>query len=189
MFNLSSIQEVLTAVQSLATIIALIIGGGWALYQFRLFRQRSLKAKVSQKIYSETIEQDNKTYTLLKLCIYLENIGTVKLQPDYGFIRIQEVDPLPDSAVNDLFAGEGAVKQGDPSYGWPLIVEHDQILTGDNERLIEPGETDEIHADFIINPTTSKVLLHCFIGNVSRDNKIGWSSKTLYNITSNEVLI
>ena len=77
----------------LFTVIAIIIGGYWALFQFNITRTRYPRADLTHQISHRPIPNSK---MLLTVILTIRNQGQVGLNVRSGFTRIQLMVPLPD---------------------------------------------------------------------------------------------
>lgn len=90
------------SIKNIIEVIAILIGGGWALYRFGLFRERFPSMEISNGI--NYIGENSSEYLLELYCV-VENKGKVRkwLAPfDFELLYLEESDPFEsNSEVNE----------------------------------------------------------------------------------------
>lgn len=179
-------KEFVSVLQSVATILAIVFAGLW----FWQRRQKLPRAKASHKIQSWRLS-DNRW--LLRVTTCVENTGEVLLEFHNGFVRVQQMMPWPDVVIPP----PPKTVDGKTEVEWPLLAEM-EIDFKAVQREIEPHETDEIYAEFILPSEVVMVVAYTYLRNVkkpyedplsSRDNiqkEIGWSAITIHTLTTRE---
>jgi len=168
--SLAQGKDLAAIVQSMFTVLAIVVGGFWS---WRLFFRKRLNrpwAKVTNHVEHRRRE-DGKT--LLHVAVHIENVGQVLLRVAEGFVRVQQV--LPSDVA---CSGECNVEE----FPYSLIKEK-SILQGTQE--IEPGEEDERHFDFLLEEHVKTVIVYSHIRNLSKRN-IGWNATTFCDIPPEE---
>jgi len=172
-------KDLLEAVHSLASIIALGVGGVWAYNAFIRKRETYPRANVSHRIMHRSICSEK---TLLRVAVYIENPGDVLLSLAHGMIRIQEMSPWLTSLKQISVSPIGYAADGDTEIAWPRICER-EFRWKSGEREIEPGETDECHFDFVIDASIDTVLVYTYFRNHSKlHRQIGWNTTNVYSL-------
>lgn len=71
-------------------------------------------------------------------------------------------------------------KEDEAEAPWPLLSEVE--LSGEKDE-IEPGESEEFHFDFVIDPEIETVIVYSYVKNqIKRDREIGWNKTSVYDI-------
>ena len=86
---------------TIATIIALSVGGWFALFKIRIFRELKPHMTVSQDV---TYRHIGSQYIHIMGKASIHNSSKVAVQIDQAFIRVQAVAPISDNEVEVLFA-------------------------------------------------------------------------------------
>jgi hypothetical protein len=179
-------KDFVSILQGIATILAIVFGGLW----FWQRRQKLPRAKATHKIQSWQLPDKR---WLLRVTTYIENNGEVLLEFHHGFIRVQQMMPWPD----EITPPPMDTKDGQTEVEWKQLAQMNiDFKTG--QREIEPHETDEIHAEFILPSEVEMVVVYSYLHNVKkpyedpffpRDNNqkdIGWSATTIHKLTASE---
>lgn len=180
MVNLPTIKDILDIAQSLSIILASITAGIWALWLFKARRQSHPRAKIKHKISHRTIINGK---VLLSIVVTISNIGEVLIQLEKSQIRVSQVLPPKDELLDRL----------DPKASFTLDEKKSSITLwpeigywpDDWNHKIEPGESRQVSAHFVIEPDVEIVLIYSHITNVKESNPnldLGWELETLYDL-------
>ena len=102
---------------------------------------------------------------LLMVDVIHSNVGGVKVKLTSGDVKIYSLDP-PD------------LQDTDESSVWNLQAEKTEIPGGD--LLIEPGESDQIHYEFILSDD-APLRIYTYYKNPSTPGNTGWLNWSLYD--------
>ncbi|MCP4255181.1 MAG: hypothetical protein GY775_17595 [Candidatus Scalindua sp.] len=171
--RLSRVKNAAEIAQSVATVIAIICAGVWALFTFVLQehekdvkREISLKANITHTI---THHQINANQTWVRVSIGISNRGNTLLDLKTGTIAIHQILPLQSDNI---------FKVKNYRADWPVIeVARDQKLN----IKIEPGEDDRLDYDFEIPGNVQTAEIYSYFQNPENPN-IGWSKSTVYDL-------
>lgn len=166
--------------QSLGVIIGIIVGGYWTYRGFVQNRQKYPRANLSHKIFFIELP-NNKKYLQVKVII--TNIGNVLICLECGFTRITQILPFEED-INEFDSIECEIE-------WPMI-DKKSISSGNKKCEIEPGESDELNFDFIIDSDINLINIYSYFSNIKkksifskmikRERDIGWQITTIYNL-------
>lgn len=172
---------VLRVIQSLFTILAIIVGGIWTYMLFVKRRQRYPRANITQQIEHYPLS-DRKV--LLRVALRICNEGEILLSLVSGFARVQQMIPCSIDLSGSTSDQETSAEHCEPEAEWPLLSEK-KLKFQKGEREIEPGETDELHFDFVIDPDVQLVVVYSYLKNVKkRRREIGWNVTSIYDLRS-----
>jgi hypothetical protein len=161
------------AFKDLAEITALVVAGVWTYMLFVQGRTRFPRASITHRITHHSTDSGP---TLLQVKAVIKNDGTVILRIPNSSFRVQRVLPLPDNVVALLDKGEDPVVEGNSEVVWERASPPRRRTL---QMQIEPGESDEVLADFFIDPELRLVEVYTFFENEkARPN--GWGLTTLY---------
>lgn len=172
-------RNIAQTIQSIVTIIGVIMAGYWFLKR----RQINPRAKLTHKIIHHTL--DDKTL-LIRVTATIENIGNVLIEIDHAVIRINWVLPLIEDVAKSI---ERAEKSKSLEIEFPQI-DAKELNLKESKIIVEPGESDNIDCDFILKTDDfpdriATVIVHCHIRNIElkyRDEPLGWSFQECYNL-------
>jgi hypothetical protein len=177
--SLESWKSVAEIFQATVTGGALIAAGIWTYQLFVRKREAAQRAKVSHEISSLVLVGPHR---LVHVAATVENTGQTLIRLHDGFIRIQRVLPLSDAEHAKLAEGLDLVPNGEREVPWPLINERLYNWNA-GEAEIEPGETEVLHADFVIDGAVEAVFIYTYVRNVAKpDRHIGWCRTTPYTL-------
>jgi hypothetical protein len=107
----------------------------------------------------------------------ITNAGKVPITVRHALFRIQQVSPLADEVLASVEASADPVPEGEPEINWPGLgereYEKDRVLVE-----VEPGESDVVTTDFVIESDVETVQVYSFLWNVTKTD-IGWGLTTI----------
>jgi hypothetical protein len=165
------------------------MGGLWAYILFIKRRQRFPQAMITHTILHRNIQPsveldegsrvENKV--LLRVAVTIANKGNILLKLKQGVTWVQKVLPLPKSVIEDIEYGVNPIKENETEIGWTL-VDYRPHTWRRNRLQIEPGESETIYCDVIIDSTIQTVLLYSHFKNRKKRHQLGWSLSTIYDL-------
>ncbi|MCK4225153.1 MAG: hypothetical protein KAX39_08220, partial [candidate division Zixibacteria bacterium] len=173
------VKDIGEALQPIAIVIALILGGAWSYMLFIKNRQKFPRANITHKISHKPISNNK---VLLNVAAEISNTGDVLLSLLAGTTRVQQVLPLLPEMLNTINEGKDPVSEETTEIEWPLIKEKEKNWKK-REFEIEPGEKDQIMYDFIIDYDIETVVVYSHFKNVKKGSRnIGWELTTVYDL-------
>lgn len=98
--------------------------------------------------------------------------------------RIQRVLPLSDDLAESIGEGRDPVPEGGTEVAWPLYQCHEQEFRK-GECEIEPGESQDINHDFIVDTGLETVEVYSYVTNERKaERTLVWDLTTLYDLTN-----
>jgi len=173
--------DIKTAVEigKLISPIAVITAAIWGYVKY--FRQR-LKyphADIDLSI-DDVLVNSNKR--LVHVGIIIKNCGNTLISPEYAELRLRQVIPVPCDIEDIIKNDTDPVPDGKAEITWPMIIGREWNLRGELE--IEPGESDTLHSDFIIDNEISTIQLYSFVKNpVKKKPDLGWTKTILFSLS------
>ncbi len=121
-------------------------------------------------------------WQLFQVALRVQNKGEVLIELKSAEVRLHQLVPAPESLVDALEAGEAPVKTEGGEIDWPILDSHrSEWQEGVVE--IEPGESDEFHADFVIGADVATVQTYAYVENKAKEPKdIGWPLQRIYDL-------
>lgn len=171
---------VLQWIQGIVTVLAVVVGGVWAYILFVRRRQRYPRANITQDLLHLDLADGKR---LLRVTVRIKNEGEVLLSLASGFCRVQQLLPSSDDLANALAAlpNDRCV---DSEVAWPQLAER-RVEFRRGEREIEPGESDELCFDFIVDADVEVVSAYTYLKNVEkRRREIGWGATSVLDLRS-----
>jgi hypothetical protein len=185
-------KDVASIVQSVATVIAIVVGGAWSYLLFIKERREYPHANLQQ---SATHAQLGPNANLLRVGVAITNAGTTRMDLKSAIIKIQQVLPLTDCvdpkicAKAEIEAAKPGVPRSAARFSWPTLSQLDQQYEGNKE--IEPSEKDFIDAEFVLPSHVTLVRIYAYVRNDSKPHsdkqQIGWSVSNYYNLVNGEL--
>ena len=179
--NTSRIEFASRALQGYVTVVAIIAGGAFAIYRFRIFRMLEPHIVVSQEISHRVVGQ---SYVHIFVTAMLHNNSKVEVEIRRATFALQMISPMTDFAV-EVFDAEASV-DGNPSYiQWPTL--HEATRTWEESDLtIEPGGSHSEPFEFIISNDVKSVLIYTYFYNSAHIQQAsysrGWGATTVHDI-------
>jgi hypothetical protein len=169
----------LDAIQSVAMIGAIIAGGIWTYMLFIEQRQQYPHLKIEHNVEHLPLPDHR---ILLFVDISQSDIGTVKLSFTSAEIKIYSLEPrtLGDDAVNKLNEGTQLETEESPDL-WEIVAERKTKWQRD-ELVVEPGESNQLHYEFILSDDVGPLLIYSYFKNPAITKRdIGWMTRSLYD--------
>jgi hypothetical protein len=170
-------KEFLEALQAIATIVAILVGGWWTYTLFVAQGGFSPGIKIDYDISSKALSRNT---VLLHLRVRAENTGRSLVEWGEADVRVQQILPLDKNLQRSFATGDQLVPQDSNVVRWPVLCRY---LTNIDYKL-RPGEIDAIDFDFILPSKVKTVRVYSFIGekaSTTKDPK-GWSQSSIFNI-------
>lgn len=178
--SLKANKEALEALESFCTIIAIIAGGFWALAHFYRRRERFPRARFEQDVVSWEISEQHR---VVRVKLTIHNHGEVLLPVSNGFTWIQQVKPWPPELLAAIAAGKSPLVDEETEVRWPLMDERKFAFSGQKE--LEPGESDELNLDFVIDKSAEEILIYSHVDNDKKlGRNMGWSVTSVHSFTA-----
>jgi hypothetical protein len=163
-------NHLFSSIQSIATTLAIIVGGGWAYYEFWYKRETYPKLEVTHNVSFMRISEEE---CLVMTRIGVKNAGSTLINLDNYKTWLQRVYPLDKQIENKVKDGTDIVDAKRGHVIWPLISER----TGD-QVILEPGEGDTVYQDFLASTPLEIVRLSTHFP--KEDGQGVWQSASLH---------
>ena len=174
-------KDFFTIVQSIITSAAIIIGGIWTYLLFVRQRLRFPKVNIDLHVYDTVLPEGAR---LIHVEIRITNVGSVIFRSDSAELRLRQMVPIPDELREPVEKGHDPVPNGETEIEWPMIAGR-KWNWKKGEFEIEPGESDSIHADYIIPSIAQITEFYCFISNAKKKRKgTGWTITKIHEFNS-----
>jgi len=151
----------ITDFKILAGITAMIVGGMWSYYIFIAERTHSPKMDMNFEI---DCNQFDDKYYLISTKLKIKNTSKVLLEPTSAQIKLQKILPDTKDYKELSFDEFNMLKEGDINLYWPMLGQRDWLKDKAPVKL-EPGETDELAADFFLLETAELIRLYGSVQN------------------------
>lgn len=179
--------------QSLATTIAIFIAGFWTYRLFIQRRQRYPRAKITHLLLFRIPIGGEKV--VLRVTVRIENSGEVLLKLASGRVWVQQVQPLPPHFLKEVDRTNDLITTEENEYEWPLLSECN-FDWSEIDQEVEPGESDEIHCDFVVDANVRSILVYSYMKNESKKRRglvpwkkreIGWNTTTWHDFSTSDL--
>lgn len=180
----SELPDNYATLQSIATTIALALGGIWAYFQFVLYRNQQPHLTVSQQVTFRSVNAD---YFQVNAVGLLNNTSRVKVEIQKVSFQLQQVAPI-SSLDTERLRDEVFVSKEREDIQWPVLYERTREW---NARLcvVEPGETLEITCEFIVPSAMKSIIIYTYVHNSQYKGNLkrvqGWPKSTICDLTVN----
>ena len=111
----------LDRLQSLVTIVAIIVGGYWTYRLFVMKRELRAHLNINSAVVSKIISPG---VVLIHLSMSVQNTGEGLVTLGDADIRVQQVSPLAHSLQKSLNEGKQLVPKGQNIVPWPLVCRY-----------------------------------------------------------------
>jgi len=164
-------NQIAQYVESIITIIAIIIGGLWTYILFIHNRQKFPRANVRQEISNFTL---NENFKILHINLVIENIGNVLLEVREIEVRVKQILPVHKSIQQLISENMNINLENTPELDWPELMTKKNNYEK-NLYEVEPGETDSLSYDFLISKHLEVVEIYSHVKNLKKKKEIGWT--------------
>lgn len=159
-------------IESVITIIAIVIAGIFAWRNGIIFRHRSPHINIAHDVTHRFISP---SYTHLIVTATLHNRSRVKVEFRDGLFILQKIAPLNDDEVTQLYAqfSDDAVSasEGAEDIQWETLDKL-WIVWDKDELIVEPGASAALTIEFIVPKTIQAVLITTYLYNTMVMGKI-----------------
>ena len=181
--DVSTMKDVVSTIQSIVTIIAIVIGGGYVLFKLDAFRDLEPHVNVVHEISHRIM---NDTYVHISVTAVLHNSSKVKVEFLEALFSIQRVLPMPNETIehkhDQVFYHQEATH-----LQWP-VLETLEPTWDYGELVIEPGEVHRETHQFLVKLEEAETILIYTHFLDSRPERLtegfGWHATTVHDIVS-----
>ncbi len=174
------VMEIVESIESVVTILAILLGGAYAVFKLGVFRDLKPHLTITQSVSHRSV---GSKYVHISVTVLLQNSSKVAVTPRNGRFRIQTLSSLTDEEIEVLYE-ETFVKGERERIWWPTLEELGRSW-GEGELIIEPGGSHYETYEFLIGAEHVSVLLYAYIENPNHvrgsDEAQGWSVSTVYD--------
>jgi hypothetical protein len=168
------------------TAAAIIVGGVWTWLVFVRTRQRLPRVDFVCRVARFCIDE---TRVLFRVTLVVENKGVVLLSMERARVWLQRLKPwdLNEVAkISELPVEIRAERAPSAEGEWPLVGERD-IVFDKGQKEIEPGETDELSFDFVLEDPPEILLVYAYLSNRKKARaicarEIGWEATAIHDV-------
>ena len=165
------VTDLYGTVESIVTVLAILVGGIWTYQLFVKRRVRDAKLELTHSLLAKRLD-DGKI--LLHLTLKIQNVGEVLVHIRKLEAWIQQVTPVTAEATREIEEHDPMSLTGALEIQWPLIGER-ETTWGPGQFEIEPGESDDESIDFVVDGPLEVVRAYTRIPNEKKRTGVGWS--------------
>ncbi len=167
--SLDFIKDIISILQSIFTIAAIIAGTWWFFFQ----AEASPRVEISHSVVHRKIHNQ---WIWVYASISLSNVGKRPVHFNSITVWLQKILPLDKNIKYKMEQGTKIINEkGDVE--WPLIGE---LYQSTIDIKIEPGEKDKINYEFLVPSYVKTVKLYSFLQ--KEGTNIGWSLASIYDL-------
>jgi hypothetical protein len=170
-------KDLSSALQSLATIIALFLGGLWTFRAFVKGRGNYPRAKIEHLISHRRLP--NQTWLLI-VDVFVENIGSVAIPLLATDTWVQRILPLPDAVQSRIDADHDPFDSGQDEGAWELLGPIHERRFPKHDYIVDCGERDQFRHNFHLPESTQTIQVYTYLKPTK--GGLGWKLKTTYEI-------
>ena len=175
------LKDAAGVIQALAAATAIGLGGVFAWFKLRAFRDLTPHLTISHEVGHRLISPK---YALIDVTVELRNSSKVHVELREAFFRLQMVAPLFDEQAARLY---GEMHDGGrwEITKWPELIEVERSWD-EGELVVEPGESRRESYDFLVSSDVSTARVYTFFHNPSfregGGSARGWGATTVYDM-------
>jgi hypothetical protein len=172
-------KDAFASLESAFKIIGIILAGIWTYLLFVRSREKFPRADLKHRIEFWDISEQER---LIRVVLVIKNESDVLLRLFEGETWIQQMKPWPIEAIEKFKELNRKSDKVSAEVGWLLISEKNH----NQEREIEPKESDEVSMDFIIDKSYEQILIYSFFENSHKPGRhLAWSTSAVIDFTKN----
>ena len=178
-------KDLAATFQATVTVVAIVVGGVFALFKLQAFRDFSPHLAVLHHVHHRRISPN---YVHVDVVTELRNTSRVKIGLRSAEISLQLLGPLTDQDVATLT--EMSIRSQQSGYvEWPTL-DQTEIEWSKGEFVVEPGETHRQTFEFVLEVTDAEEVrtigIYTYFFNPGRIRDAGaaegWGTYTVYDI-------
>ena len=158
------IVSIISAIKETITILAIIIGGIWTYHLFILRRHQHQKLEIYHDLTEVPLNKFNK---LLSIVVIIKNTGEVAISIGNVILKLSQILPLikplrvcldNDGDLKEFLLktlGSNEKKWPKEKIAWPELG----FLKSAGNHWIEPGNSQKIAFDFIVNHSVKTIRI------------------------------
>ena len=174
-------MEIIESIESVVTILAIVLGGAYAIFKLGVFRDLKPHLTITQTVSHRLI---GSKYVHLAVTVSMHNSSKVGIELRHALFRAQLISPLIDEEVERMYE-ETFSDVEDERIWWPTLEEIDKSWN-DGELIVEPNETHSETYEFIVGVETKTVMIYAYFHNPRYESGSnvaeGWDATTVYDM-------
>ena len=177
--DVEKIKDVAATAQSAVTVIAIVVGGGYALFKLDAFRDLKPHVNIVHEISHRIM---NDTYVHISVTAILHNGSKVEVELLESRFTIQRILPMSNETIEEKYDQVFYDKE-EEHLQWPTL-DILELRWGAGELVIEPGEVHRETQEFLVKLEEAEtVLIYTHFPN-SKNEGFGWHATTVHDIVS-----
>ncbi len=178
--GLSKVKDFSESVKNFVTAGGIVLGGLWTWLLFIKKREKFPRANLTHTLTHRPLANGDR---LLHLAVNVSNIGESLLSLVSSKAWVQQVLPPPEDFIAVLKKAGDPVKPGETEYLWPSLGGRETDWH-DAPIEIEPGESDQIRYDFVVDAEAETVQIYTYFKNAKKkEREIGWHLTSIYDLS------
>lgn len=177
MWEMAWLKDLTSIVQSALTILAILAGGGFALYKLKQFRDLEPHLTISHAINHRPIAEG---YVHIDVTAALNNTSRVRVEIAEGDFVFQQVAPfLSEADERKQLEAQVFADDIQPFMEWTVAG-----VLRCGKMNIEPGQIHQETVEIILPDDISTIAVHTFFRNADSGGKAQsvWSLTSVYDI-------
>ena len=178
-------MEIVASIESVVTILAILLGGAYAIFKLGVFRDLKPHLTITQNVSHRRI---GSSYIHIAVMVGLHNSSKVAIEMRKSFSRLQAISPLTDESIEQLY--DDAFNHDDAiSIWWPTL----EVIEDGWDKgglIIERGESHSETYEFVIEARIETILVYTYFHNpkyaVGKNMAEGWEAKTVYDVITRQ---
>lgn len=182
----SSLESATASLESVATAVALTVGGIWTYFRFVKGRIHFAKASLTHHVDLIPLQEDDGD-KLLRIRIEIKNIGQRMIPLREARSWIRQIAPVSNRKAREAIEKMVVPQEnGKVDVPWPCLGRRDWII-GAGKALIEPGESEVLLVEFLVPNAVNAILVYSYVKNSTQEprtekGEIGWQQATVLQI-------
>lgn len=153
------LDDAFDVAQALIAGIVILVGAVYAAYRFQIHRELQPHLTISQDV---THRQLSNSYFHVEVTATLKNSSKVKIEIQKMLFRFQKLAPTTDADAR--YFRDAVFVNRKEDIPWPTCYERKRQWN-ENQCVVEPGESLQATAEFIVPLTVKSALLYTYVYN------------------------
>ena len=184
--KLTKVKDCFSIFQTVITFIAVCVGGLWTWHIFYLDDEASPHAALSQLVRHSKVN-DSTRYVFVDFGI--KNTGKTRLRLNCTLAEIRQISPISHDQEEILTTSKAKQTVNFPVIPWTTL-QRAQHNFSSSEWIVGPGETDHLHAEFLIPKEVQVFQIFGYVVDYDTDHDCsqfpasdtGWVSLDTYDV-------
>jgi len=171
------VKDAAAALESVVTVVAIVVGGIWTYRAFIRSRGNHPRAKIEHQVSFRGLPNGSQ---LLILDVFIENVGQIPISLRGADTWVQQILPLPADVQARIDNGLDVVAEGMTEARWTLLGEVHEQEYAENLYVIDAAERDQFRHNFTLGPEVHTVQVYTYLKPTGMGP--GWKLKSTYDI-------